>query len=89
MLAEDVRGIVLRIYVNKSQDSGCDRFTTAVERQCVPSLDKLGMRKRRSVDHGFIVSKHHVRSSNGNTEVSEGVPEINDLLGACFGSSVL
>ena len=73
MFAEDVSSIVLRIDMYEAQDACGDGFAAAVERQSVPSLGKFGMRKRRSVDHGFIVSKHHVWSSNGNTEIPKGV----------------
>ena len=87
MFAEDVSSIVLRIYMYEAQDACCDGFTTAVERQSVPAFGELGMRKRRGVDHGLIVFKHHVWSSNGDPEIPKCVSEIDDLLGTCLGSS--
>ena len=67
VLAYHVGRISLPRDVVEADDSSCDGIPSAVVRQGIVAFVELGMWGRRSVDHRFVVSKHHGSSLDRHT----------------------
>ena len=50
--------------------------------------DQLGVRNAATGNHGFVITEHH-RTIDGDTEITEGETEINDLISGGTGSNEL
>jgi len=51
-----------------------------VKRQSIVALVELGMWNRRAIHNRLVVSKHVRFLANRDTQISQGVPEINRLI---------
>ena len=52
-------------------------------------LVQLGMDLGGTIHHSLVISKHLAHLNNGNPEVSESMPKVNDLLNTSPGSNKL
>ena len=73
MLAEDVSWVVGTWHVVETYDASGDGFPSLVVGEGVVSLHNLGVRHGCGVDDRLVVSKHHGRSLNTDSQIPEGV----------------
>ena len=81
MLAENVSRVLRSRHVVETKDASGDGLSSLVVRKGIVALHDLGMRLRSRVDNCLVVSKHHGRLIHSDSEVPEGIPKVNDLLG--------
>ena len=82
MFTQDVRGVVRSGDVRKGNESPGNRGTYEVKGQHVVTLVQLGVDTGSAVDDRFIVAKDVALRTDRNSEVSECVAKVNDLLDA-------
>jgi len=82
MFAEDVGRVLGAINVVETNDSASDGFLNSMEGECFVLLGKLGMWDGRTVNYGLVVTKHVSLLADRNSQIADGVLEIDGLINA-------
>jgi hypothetical protein len=89
MLAQDVCRIAVTRHVVHAQNPGCMRRSCLMVGQGIVSLLQSCVWGACRVDHGLVVPEYHCRSFDGDSKVTKGKSEGNDLFCACLGCDIL
>jgi len=89
VLAQYVGRIFITIDMVESDDGTCYGLTNVVKRQSIVVLVELGVWDCQAVYNRLVVSKHIRFLANRDTQISQGVPEINGLINANTSSDKL
>jgi len=89
ILAQDVSRVFVTINMVEPDDGSCNGFTTSVKRQSIVAFEELGVWNHRTIHHQLVVSKHVHFLVDWDTQILQGVPEINRLIHADASSNEL
>jgi len=80
VLAQDVGRVFIAIDMVEPDDGACYGLASAVKQQSIMAVVELGMWNCRAIHNRRVVSKHVHFRANRDTQISQGVPEINLLI---------
>ena len=89
VFTENICRVLTTLHMIEASNASGNIFASAMVREHVVSLVELGMWNRSGVDDRFIVSKHHGVSINGDSKISKGHAEVNDLIRTSPGCNIL
>ncbi len=80
MLAQDVGGVFITINMIEPDDGTHNGFVHTMEGKGIVVLMELGVGDRGAVYDRLVVSKHICLLADRDTQITQGVPEINGLI---------
>lgn len=85
-LGEDIRWVLVRRDVVEPNITGSNCFSDAVIGKSIPAFGQGRMGNGGAGNNRLIITKHPGGTIQGDTEGTEGIPEINDLFNSTSSS---